>query len=154
VRLRARKPPAPLSFLHVRHPHLSRTTELVLQSAGALTLDDVYGPYNASASEFPSVFSAPGFAPRRLSPVHAISADIYNAQPALGFYCLYRARAGDPAPAAPDCVNISATAAAHAAMLVGAGFDYVAVRNTRPSTPNRRRTNPAPNHRLQLNHTL
>ena len=103
------------------------TTELVIESAGARTLDDVYGPYNATPAEFPSVFSAPGFAARGLHRVHAISADIWNAQPDLGFYCLYRARPGDPAPAAPDCANITQTAAAHAALLVGAGFDYVAV---------------------------
>jgi hypothetical protein len=103
------------------------TTELVLQSAGALDLNDVYGPYNATASEFPSVFAAPAFAARGLSPLHGLSADIFNVKPALGFYCLYRARPGDPAPAAPDCVDTAATAAAHAALLVSAGFDYVAI---------------------------
>ena len=82
------------------------TTERVIQSRGGpnasrRSLDDVYGPYG-------------------------ISADIYNAQPQLGFYCLYRARTGQTPPI-PDCANISATAAAHAAMLVDAGFDYVAI---------------------------
>ena len=77
------------------------TTELVIQSAGALTLDDVYAPLNQSF-------------------------DIYNAQPALGFYCLYRARPGQPPPV-PDCANISATARAHADRLTAGGFDYVAV---------------------------
>ena len=81
------------------------TTELVIESQDTPTpysLDDVY---------------------------RGVAADIYNAQPQLGFYCLWRARAGDPAPTPPldDCANISATAEAHARMLVDAGFDYVAV---------------------------
>ena len=80
------------------------TTELVIQSQSSATpysLDDVY---------------------------RGVAADIYGAQPQLGFYCLWRARAGDPAPSPPlaDCANISTTAAAHAAMLISAGFDYVA----------------------------
>lgn len=81
------------------------TTELVIQSqdtAAPLSLDDVY---------------------------RGLPADIWNAQPQLGFYCLWRARAGDPPPSPPleDCANISATAEAHATMLLAAGFDYVAV---------------------------
>ena len=84
---------------------LQLTTELVIESQDTPTpfsLDDVY---------------------------RGVAADIYNAQPQLGFYCLWRARAGDPAPTPPldDCANISATAEAHARMLVDAGFDYVAV---------------------------
>lgn len=80
------------------------TTELVIQSQGSaapFSLDDVY---------------------------RGVAADIYGAQPQLGFYCLWRARVGDPAPSPPlaDCANISDTAAAHAQMLVAAGFDYVA----------------------------
>ena len=79
------------------------TTELVIQSNASLTLDDVYGPYG-------------------------INADIYNVQPQLGFYCLYRARPGDvPNPPLRDCENITAVAFAHAQMLSEAGFDYVAV---------------------------
>lgn len=78
------------------------TTELVIQSKGAHTLNDVYA-------------------------VHGLNADIYNAQPELGFYCLYRARPGDPSPPVPDCANITRTAKAHAELLVSAGFDYVAV---------------------------
>ena len=82
------------------------TTELVIRSQysypnGSLALDDVYGPAK-------------------------LNADIYNAQPALGYYCLYRARPGQVAPI-PDCPNISTTAEAHARMLTAAGFDYVAV---------------------------
>jgi hypothetical protein len=81
------------------------TTELVIQSqdaAAPLSLDDVY---------------------------RGAAADIWGAQPQLGFYCLWRARAGDPAPSPPldDCANISATTLAHAQMLLAAGFDYVAV---------------------------
>lgn len=72
----------------------------MIESDGNLTLDDVFtvGP--------PS--------------------DIFNVQPALGFYCLYRSRPGQEAPV-PDCANASATAAAHAAMLTSTGIDYVAV---------------------------
>jgi hypothetical protein len=97
------------------------TTELVIESAGAHSLDDVYGPYNVTATEFPSVFSSPGFTARGFTASsHALNADIWNAQPALGFYCLYRARPGQ-VPAAPDCNNTAGVAAAHAAMLTDAG---------------------------------
>jgi hypothetical protein len=92
------------------------TTELVIQSNGALSLDDVYGPFNASRRP----------AERSLFSPSSLSADIYNAQPALGFYCLYRGRPGQAAPL-PDCDNISSTARAHAELLSGAGFDYIAV---------------------------
>jgi hypothetical protein len=79
------------------------TTELVVQSAGALTLDDVLTPFN-------------------------LSGDIYNAQPQGGFYCLYRSRPGDPTPAPlPDCANITTTATRHASLLTSAGLDYIAV---------------------------
>ena len=87
------------------------TTELVLRSDGALTLDDVYGrglPLNVSSSRA------------------AILSQIYGAQPAMGFYCLYTRRPGDPLPApAPDCPNATGVARAHAAALVAAGIDYV-----------------------------
>jgi hypothetical protein len=97
------------------------TTELVIESAGAHSLDDVYGPYNVTATEFPSIFSSPGFTARGFTAsTHALNADIWNAQPALGFYCLYRARPGQ-VPAAPDCNNTAGVAAAHAAMLTDAG---------------------------------
>lgn len=76
------------------------TTELVIESDGNSTLDDVYTVGPAS--------------------------DIFNVRPALGFYCLYRSRPGQPPPL-PDCADIPRTAAAHAATLVGAGMDYVAV---------------------------
>eukprot|EP00043_Microstomoeca_roanoka_P010142 m.96594 g.96594 ORF g.96594 m.96594 type:complete len:588 (+) comp14801_c1_seq1:91-1854(+) len=78
------------------------TTELVIRSNGTFTLDDVYGPYN-------------------------ISADIYNVQPQLGFYCLYRKRPSDPNPPVSDCDNITKTAQAHALLLSAAGIDYVAI---------------------------
>lgn len=77
------------------------TTELVIRSNGTLTLNDVYQPYN-------------------------LSADIYNVQPQLGFYCLYRSRPNDTDPP-PDCANITATATQHAKWLSSAGFDYVNV---------------------------
>ena len=76
------------------------TTELVIESAGSLSLDDVY----------------------RVGP----ASDIYNAQPELGYYCLYRARPGQPPPL-PDCPNITATATAHAALLTSLSLDYVTV---------------------------
>jgi len=78
------------------------TTERVIQSKGKYTLNDVYGPYN-------------------------LNADIYNAEPQLGFYCLYRRRPGDPNPPLPDCPNITQTATAHASMLYQGGFDYIAI---------------------------
>ena len=80
------------------------TTELVIQSQGGpspLKLDDIYGPAK-------------------------LSADIYNAQPKLGYYCLYRQRPGQTPPI-PDCPNITAIASAHATMLLQAGFDYIAL---------------------------
>lgn len=81
------------------------TTELVIRSDGNLTLSDVYAPLNAGGG-----------------------GDIYNVQPQLGFYCLYRARVNDTTPPlAPDCPNITQTARSHAEMLTAAGFDYVVV---------------------------
>lgn len=78
------------------------TTELVIRSNGSLTLNDVYVRYG-------------------------LNGDIWNAEPQLGYYCLYRARPGDPSPPVTDCPNITRTAAAHASMLTSAGFDYIAV---------------------------
>ena len=80
------------------------TTETVLRSNGALTLDDVFpssgaGPYSSS--------------------------DIYNAQPALGFYCLCSKRTSNDT--LPDCPSRHIVAQAHAKMLTEAGFDYVAI---------------------------
>lgn len=48
----------------------------------------------------------------------------FHARPKLGFYCLYRKRPGE-AGHVPDCANISATAATHAAQLLAAGMDHV-----------------------------
>jgi hypothetical protein len=78
------------------------TTELVIQSAGALTLDDVYTKYN-------------------------LSADIYNVQPESGFYCLYRRRPSTAKPPVPNCPDISEHVRRHAQLLTGAGIDYIAV---------------------------
>jgi len=55
----------------------------------------------------------------------------YHVRPTLGFYCLYRKRAGE-APYAepdlvPDCPNIATTARTHAKQLWGAGVDFVFV---------------------------
>ena len=76
------------------------TTERVIASAGALSLDDVYA-------------------------VHNISGDIYNAEPQLGFYCLFRSTS--PTAPLPNCSNTTETLTAHAAMLLSAGFDYIAI---------------------------
>ena len=54
----------------------------MIRSNGSLTLNDVYAKYN-------------------------MSADIYNVQPQLGFYCLYRKRPNDTNPPVPDCDNIT-----------------------------------------------
>ncbi len=55
----------------------------------------------------------------------------YHAEPELGFYCLYRRRPTDPIliepEFVPDCPNISAVAATHAAQLWTAGVDFVYV---------------------------
>lgn len=48
----------------------------------------------------------------------------YQVRPKLGFYCLYRARAGETGHV-PDCPDIEKTAATHAAQLVAAGVDHV-----------------------------
>eukprot|EP00051_Salpingoeca_urceolata_P028747 m.487986 g.487986 ORF g.487986 m.487986 type:complete len:593 (+) comp25457_c0_seq1:54-1832(+) len=79
------------------------TTERVIRSNGTKILNDVYGAAGVPAS------------------------DVYNVEPQLGFYCLYRKRAGDAHPPLPDCENITHTASAHAAMLLEAGFDYITV---------------------------
>jgi hypothetical protein len=105
------------------------TTELVIASqdtAAPFSLDDVY---------------------------RGAAADIWGAQPALGFYCLWRARAGDPPPSPPmdDCLNISATVRAHAQMLLEAGIDY-AVR-TRARARALSRTGPRAAHAASAAHT-
>jgi hypothetical protein len=86
------------------------TTELVIRSDGALTLDDVYGRGLALNLTNSSLLS-----------------QIYGAQPAeLGFYCLYTARPADPRPApARDCENATGVARAHATTLIAAGIDWV-----------------------------
>lgn len=77
--------------------------------SGKLTLDQVF--------EGPNPAVPPGFTP-----------DIYNVQPQLGFYCLYRPRPGENTTAnTPVCPNISAVARQHAEWLTTAGFDYIAV---------------------------
>jgi hypothetical protein len=53
----------------------------------------------------------------------------YHARPKLGFYCLYRKRAGEPAHAepnfVPDCPGTAGVAKAHAQQLWSAGVDFV-----------------------------
>ena len=54
--------------------------------------------------------------------------DIYNVEPSLGFYCLYRPRPGENITADTiTCPNISAVAKQHAEWLTDAGYDYVAI---------------------------
>jgi hypothetical protein len=85
------------------------TVEGVIRSDGEHELGGVFG---GPTPELPA-----GFQP-----------DIYNVQPQLGFYCLYRPRPGENVSAATvTCPNISGVARQHAAWLTGAGFDYVAV---------------------------
>ena len=80
------------------------TTETVLRAGGALSFNDVYGPFG-------------------------LNADIYGVQPELGFYCLWSARPGDPAPSPsiPNCDNVTGTLTQHARWLTDAAFDYVTV---------------------------
>ena len=79
------------------------TTEAVLRSNGKYTLNDVFP---AAGGPYPS-------------------GDIYNAQPALGFYCLCSKRHANDT--LPDCPNRQRVAKAHAKMLVDAGFDYISI---------------------------
>ena len=79
------------------------TTELVIQSDGNMTLDDVFPP---------------GI------PVPA--KDIYNVQPQLGFYCLCSKRSPNETWM-PNCPMVSNVAKTHAQMLHDGGFDYIAV---------------------------
>ena len=80
------------------------TTEAVLRSNGKYTLNDVFP---AAGGKYPS-------------------GDIYNAQPALGFYCLCSKRHENDTHI-PDCPNRHRVAKAHAKMLIEAGFDYISV---------------------------
>jgi hypothetical protein len=85
------------------------TVETVIRSDGNLTLDQVFADGGPPLPK--------GFSP-----------DIYNVEPQLGFYCLYRPRPGENSTAAtPDCGNITRVAEQHAAWLTAAGFDYVAI---------------------------
>ena len=81
------------------------TTERVIRSDGAATLDDVY-PNESSR--------------------HWDSLDIWNAEPAeLGFYCLSSKRVANDS--LPDCPMRSKVARRHAELLTTAGFDYIAI---------------------------
>jgi hypothetical protein len=77
------------------------TVEQVIRSDGKLTLDDVYVKHGLP------------------------NGDIYNVQPELGFYCLYRSRSSNDT--SQDCDNISHVAEMHAKMLLGANIDYISV---------------------------
>ena len=56
----------------------------------------------------------------------------YHSEPASGFYCIYRKRSNESVSSCglPDCPNITATLARHAAMLVEAGVDFVVLDST------------------------
>ena len=81
------------------------TIEDVLRSGGASKLGDVVDKWGVAGD-------AMGF--------------YWNARPKLGFYCLYRARAGETGWV-PDCPDIEATAARHAEQLVAAGVDFIVI---------------------------
>ena len=53
----------------------------------------------------------------------------YTSRPVLGYYCIYRARAGE-AGWIPDCPNITSTLEAHATELHAAGVDFVVLDHT------------------------
>ena len=85
------------------------TVESVIRSDGKHALNGVF--------DGPSPLLPTGFEP-----------DIYNVEPQLGFYCLYRPRPGENVTAdTPVCPNITGVATQHAKWLTAAGFDYVAV---------------------------
>jgi len=84
------------------HGYPQHTVESVLRSPN-LTLNDVYPPL----------------------PTPYKSIDIYNVQPALGFYCLSSKRTANDT--LPDCPMRHQVAKSHAKMLVEAGFDYIAI---------------------------
>ena len=85
------------------------TVEAIIRSDGKRNLGEVF---NGPKPEIPK-----GYEP-----------DIYNVEPTLGFYCLYRPRKGENATAeTPVCPNITSVARQHAAWLTSAGFDYVTV---------------------------
>ena len=77
-------------------------TEMVIRSNGSHTLNDVYVKYG-------------------------LNGDIWNVQPQLGYYCLYKKRPNDPKPPVPDCTMATDVLTAHAKMLTTAGIDYIAV---------------------------
>ncbi len=81
------------------------TLEDVVRSNGALRYGDLYEKYGVEAQAM-SLY--------------------WNVRPSLGFYCIYRARAGESG-AVPDCKDIGATTSTHAAQLVAAGIDHVVI---------------------------
>ncbi len=60
----------------------------------------------------------------------------WMSHPKLGFYCIYRARAGETGYV-PDCPDITTTLSTHAAQLVAAGVDYVVLDETNLSGTDR-----------------
>eukprot|EP01044_Picomonas_judraskeda_P000973 COSAG03_NODE_50_length_16299_cov_20.189877_9_plen_565_part_00 len=61
--------------------------------------------------------------------------DFFQHEPALGFYCFYRRKPGEPF-ILPDCPNITATATAHASMFSSAGIDFLVFDATNDGTSN------------------
>lgn len=88
------------------------TVEAVIASNGALDLTDIIHKFGLDAL-------AEGF--------------IYQAQPANGFYCIYRRRPGEPG-LLPDCPGITETLTRHASQLLAAGVDYVTADGTNLQT--------------------
>lgn len=102
-------PPASALANITAHGGTALSVEDVLRSAGALHLSDIYDKYPGSAAYAAEFF--------------------YQAKPASGYYCIYRRRPGEPG-VGPDCADISATLARHAAELTAAGVDYVTIDGT------------------------
>lgn len=94
-----------MDVIAARDGGVRHTLEDVIRSGGALKYADVYQRYGVEAQ-------AVGL--------------YYNVQPTLGYYCIYRGRTPDGG-VVPDCPNISATLATHAAQLIAAGVDSIVV---------------------------
>lgn len=92
------------------HPFIGPSVEAVVRSNGTQTLADVDRHMNKTlAKNF-----------------------YWHSEPAGGRYCIYRKRANESTSSCglPDCPNITQTLSRHAAMLHGAGVDFVVVDST------------------------
>jgi hypothetical protein len=107
-------PPAYAQSLVEAQGARALAVEDVLRSNGTLALADIYARHPGAAAQ------ADGF--------------LYQERPALGYYCLYRHRAGQ-AGLIPDCANISGTVAWQAGLLRDASVDFITVDGTNLCTP-------------------